>query len=211
MEAINVYRLTGRLAEPPILDHVLRGEAFYSMRVAAKRLSGYEDMLPVTCSEQLLEGIEALQENDIVEISGQIRTYNRRGDTGSRLIITVFARELDFADEPAAFVNEAEIEGFVCKPVVYRLTPFGREIADILVAVPRRYNKCDHLPAIAWGRNARFAETLDVGARVRLCGRLQSRRYVKLLEDGSEEERTAYELSCTSIGRAEHGMSFPGR
>lgn len=199
MEAINSIRLTGRITEPPVLDHVLCGEAFYSMRVAASRLSGTEDVLPVTCSERLFELTGEPKLCDTVSITGQIRSYNRRSEMGAHLVIAVFARTLEIPDEPPRREeNDAELSGFICKPVIYRLTPFMREISDILIAVPRRYGKCDHLPVIAWGRNARFAERLEVGSRILLTGRLQSRRYKKLLAEGPEE-RTAYEVSCSSI------------
>ncbi|MBR3383405.1 MAG: single-stranded DNA-binding protein [Clostridia bacterium] len=200
---MNSIRLTGRVTELPVYDHSICGEAFYRMRAAVARLSGSEDVLPVTVSERLLSGAPEELLLKPVEISGQIRSYNRRAEDGSHLLITVFAREISFPEEPSALPerNEAELEGVICKPVVYRTTPFLREIADVLAAVPRRYGKCDHIPAIAWGRNARFAEGLEVGARVLLRGRLQSRQYNKLLPDGTGEERTAYELSCSSIER----------
>lgn len=191
--------LTGRISDPPVYDHEVLGEAFFKMYVAAKRLSGTEDVLPVTVSERLL-GENEYDEGAPVSVSGQIRSYNQRAEDGSHLILTVFARCL-LTPEDGEDVNEAEIIGRIVKPVVYRMTPFSREIADMLVAVRRRYGKSDYLPAIAWGRNARFAGTLTPGELVALKGRMQSRQYQKTLPDGSTVERTAYEISCASIER----------
>ncbi len=228
--SINSIRLIGAIQREPIYDHTVFGEAFYSMEVAAKRLSGIEDLLPVTVSERLLGDpeVNVCREGSRVEIAGQIRSYNRRMDDKNRLIITVFAREIAFPDicetvsadteeafgaelkpalaAPQAYVrdmNEAELSGTICKPVIYRTTPFDREIADLLIAVNRRYGKSDYIPCIAWGRNARFSGTLGVGDRVLVRGRLQSREYQKKLPDGSTEQRTAYEISCSSIERPE--------
>lgn len=204
-EALNSIRLSGRIFSSPVYDHTIFGEAFYKFEVSASRLSGTEDILPVTISERLLVGLEngIAEVGNGIEISGQIRSYNQRTETGSRLIITVFAREVYFfgSDEIDDFryFNETELIGHICKPVTYRTTPFSREIADILIAVNRRYGKSDYLPCIAWGRNARFASELTIGDYVLVRGRMQSRIYQKDLGNGVIEDRIAYEISCSSI------------
>lgn len=200
-ETVNELKLTGRIVAPPVYDHAVFGEAFFKLEVAAARLSGVDDVLPVTISERLL-GRASAEEGERIRITGQIRSYNRRDDGGSHLIITAFARDAEFSpDGPDE--NEAELMGRICKPVVYRTTPFSREIADLLIAVGRRYGKSDYLPAIAWGRNARFADELVPGDRVFIRGRLQSREYRKTPPGGEPERRVAYELSCSSIERYE--------
>jgi len=238
-EMLNSIRISGRISREPVYDHTIFGEAFYRMEVAVKRLSGFDDILPVTVSERLLgdPSVNACSPGALVAVSGQIRSYNQRRGDRSHLIITVFAREVEFLpdfisegdaasyadieapvpinEDPAQQAeaeaasqspvrqecNDVELCGAICKPVIYRTTPFSREIADVLLAVNRRYGKSDYLPCIAWGRNARFAATLEVGERIIIHGRLQSRTYQKALPDGTSEQRTAYEISCSSIER----------
>lgn len=198
-ETTNSMELSGRIVSLPVYDHTVFGEDFYRMEVGASRLSGTEDILPVTVSSRLLPETGA-EEGAYVRLSGQIRSYNQRYEAGSHLLITVFARELSVLEEPLPVdVNEAVLSGTVCKPVVYRTTPFSREIADILIAVNRRYGKSDYLPCIAWGRNARFAFELLPGSPIVICGRMQSREYVKKLPEGASEQRVAYEVSVSSI------------
>lgn len=204
-DSLNSIEISGRIAREPEYDHTVFGEVFYRMTVAVKRLSGNEDLLPVTVSERLLVlpegGVPGNGER--IRVSGQIRSYNRTTETGSHLLITVFAREISFpeGEEPRRDSNTAELIGHICKPVIYRTTPFSREIADVLVAVNRRYGKSDYLPCIAWGRNARFAGSLVPGEAVLIRGRMQSREYQKKLPEGEPEQRTAYEISCSSIER----------
>ena len=198
-ERSNRIIIKGSIAAPPVYDHSVLGEAFFKMTVAAKRLSGTADFVPVTVSERLLgEDESAYDEGEPILISGQIRSYDQRTENGNHLILTVFAREIS-VPEAGEDVNEAELVGHIVKPVVYRTTPFSREIADMLISVGRRYGKNDRLPAIAWGRNARFAGGLMPGDAVAVRGRMQSRRYQKLLPNGETLERTAYEISCSSI------------
>ena len=224
IENINSIRLMGRIIGEPRYDHTILGEAFYTMEVSANRLSGYEDILPVTVSERLLgdASVNACEPGTLVEIDGQIRSYNQFLDGKSRLIITVFARDILFPEEPSGpepeepavkteageeptaekprgTLNEVVLCGTVCKPVIYRTTPFAREIADVLIAVNRRYGKSDYLPCIAWGRNARYADGLSVGDVITIRGRMQSRIYQKTLPDGTVEQRVAYEISCSAI------------
>lgn len=203
---INMMKLSGEIAQPPVYDHTLLGEAFYRMTVKAKRLSGTYDELPVTVSERLLGSAEEhpAAEGTRTEITGQIRSYNQHDENGSHLIITVFARDIAFPEEEAGEDrNETELIGRICKPVIYRTTPFSREIADILLAVGRRYGKSDYLPCIAWGRNARFASELFVNDMLLIRGRLQSRGYQKTLPEGTVEQRIAYEVSISSIEKIE--------
>ena len=215
-ETNNSINLTGILKSSPVYDHSVYGEAFFKADMSVKRLSGTEDILPLTISERLC-GIMNAQAGQKLELLGQIRSYNQRTETGSRLLITVFAREIRpvciNADDPSLYrdeaaaeqlrgsadINEAELTGYVCKPIVYRTTPFSREIADMLLAVNRKYGKSDYLPCIAWGRNARFLQTVSVGERLHLLGRLQSREYKKTLENGEIQIRTAYEISCSAV------------
>ncbi|MBO4563081.1 MAG: single-stranded DNA-binding protein [Clostridia bacterium] len=197
-DQLNAIWLSGAVTSAPVYDHTVLGEAFYRMEVSASRLSGVLDTLPVTVSERLLPEHE-LTEGEPVSVRGQIRSYNKRGQDGSHLIVTVFARELEMMGEGSADINEAEITGRILRPVVYRMTPFQREIADLLVAVGRRYDKSDFVPCIAWGRNARFAGGLMPGDTVTIRGRMQSREYQKTLPDGESVQRVAYELSCSSL------------
>ncbi len=198
LETVNKIELIGTLASPLEYSHSIYGEAFFKFPLCIKRLSGTEDVIPVTAGERLLGDMET-ECGDRFFIRGQIRSYNQRTVSGNRLIITVFAREMRPAEADEGDTNEAELSGFICKSVIYRKTPFEREIADILIAVNRRYNKSDYLPLIAWGRNARFLSGASVGTELSVIGRLQSREYKKLLEDGSEQIRTAYEVSCSAV------------
>ncbi|MEG1529288.1 MAG: single-stranded DNA-binding protein [Clostridia bacterium] len=195
MQNNKVY-ITGTVVGEPIFSHEILGEGFYEVAVAVKRLSGQSDDIPLTISERLLED-RKLQIGELIGVSGQLRSYNKITGAKSKLVLRVFVRELDEGDIENP--NNIEIEGFICKPPIYRVTPFKREITDMLVAVNRAYNKSDYIPAIAWGRNARFAGGFNVGDKVKLSGRIQSRLYQKQLEDGVIEERTAYEVSVGKL------------
>ncbi|MBO4848284.1 MAG: single-stranded DNA-binding protein [Clostridia bacterium] len=197
-EHFNTIRLAGEALSAPVFDHEAFGEAFYSFRLSVPRLSGARDALPVTVSEALLSDVR-IEAGAPVGIAGQIRSYNRRAEDGSHLVITVFARAARPLAECEPWMNDAQMTGRICRPVVYRTTPFSREISDILVAVGRRYGRSDYIPCIAWGRSARFAGGLMPGDTVAIRGRLQSREYQKTLPDGESEQRIAYELSCSSI------------
>jgi len=178
----------------PTYSHSLYGEAFYSCTLSVPRLSGVEDLLPVTVSERLLFACPT--QDGRIAVTGQLRSYNRQAEGANRLILTVFAQSLEPGGEPC---NEISLTGYLCKPPVYRVTPFSREIADLLLAVNRPYNKSDYIPCICWGRNARFARTLSVGECISAAGRVQSRAYQKRFEDGTAIERTAYEVSVGAI------------
>lgn len=190
--------ITGKICEAPVFSHSIFGEAFYSFNIEVPRLSDYNDILPVTASERLLT--EGLALNTTVTIIGQIRSYNKMIEGANRLVLTVFARDmvLDPQETPEN-PNQIVLNGCICKPPVYRMTPFEREISDMLVAVNRAYNKSDYIPCIAWGRNARYAKTLQVGQQLRITGRMQSRQYEKIQQDGSKLVKTAYEVSVSSI------------
>ena len=204
-EAYNSIRLIGNITSAPRYDHTVLGEDFFRITVSAARLSGTEDLLPVTLSDRLIGAsvTDSVHVGDNIDVNGQIRSYNQRSVTGTHLILTVFPRELALIRGSAGIDipdrNDVEIIGRIVKPVVYRTTPFSREIADILIVVERRYGKSDILPCIAWGRNARYASELSAGDTVLIRGRLQSRQYEKQLDDGSSEKRTAYEISCSSL------------
>lgn len=196
----NVVYLTGRVAEEPKYSHQVFGEGFYETKVEVERLSGLVDVIPVTVSERLL-GEGDFEEGKYVSVSGQFRSYNKIADGKSRLMLTVFVRETN--EDLPPNTNKIELTGYVCKPPVYRTTPFKREIADVLIAVNRAYNKSDYIPCIAWGRNARFAEKLVVGDKVGLSGRIQSREYRKTDENGVESVRVAYEISVNRLSYAD--------
>jgi primosomal replication protein N len=197
-ESTNSVSIAGKLSELT-LSHKIFGEAFYTFFLECERLSEKADILPVTVSERLLLK-HPLFEGSEVCVKGQLRSYNKLVDGKVRLYLTVFAREIE---EKTRQVNEIELTGFVCKPPVYRVTPFGREITDMLVAVNRAYNKSDYIPCIVWGRNARFAADFQVGDKISVFGRVQSREYEKVMENGEKMIRTAYEVSVSRLEKEE--------
>jgi primosomal replication protein N len=179
------------------------GEGFYILMVDVSRLSDASDLLPVTVSERLIDGMDVVIGRDVI-IEGQLRSYNKYVDGINRLILTIFARDIGFDKEKTKNPNQIYLDGYVCKKPVYRTTPFGREITDMLIAVNRPYNKSDYIPAIAWGRNARFSEKLNVGDHVRIWGRIQSRGYQKKMSDGQVISKTAFEVSISKMERVEN-------
>lgn len=197
-ESTNSVNIAGRLKELS-LSHKIFGEAFYTFYLECGRLSEKADTLPVTISERLLLR-HPLFEGSEVSVKGQLRSYNKLVDGKVRLYLTVFAREIE---EKTHQLNEIELTGFVCKPPVYRVTPFGREITDMLVAVNRAYNKSDYIPCIVWGRNARYAADFAVGDKITVFGRVQSREYEKVMESGEKLSRTAYEVSVSRLQKEE--------
>lgn len=190
--------LSGRVAREPQYSHELFGEDFYEFYLEVKRLSGQTDVLPVTVSERIMNGAD-LTEGALVALSGQFRSYNKLENEHSKLMLTVFVRDFLPYDPDEQNPNVVELNGYICKPPVYRTTPFNREICDVLLAVNRGYNKSDYIPCIAWGRNARFVRDAEVGVNVIIGGRIQSRKYNKKLPDETIEERVAYELSVSKI------------
>lgn len=203
----NKIELCGVIASVPELNHKTYGENFYGFRLSCSRKSTEKDMLPIIVSDRLVE-IKDLQVGKKISVKGQVRTFNKHiSDDKRKLLIMVFARDVREVEEEGEsapeFNNNVKLNGYICKPPVYRVTPKGREIADVLIAVNRTYGKSDYIPCITWGRNARYTGNLDVGTRVDVEGRLQSREYTKKLDDGTEEIRTAYEISVSRIEESE--------
>ncbi len=192
----NEARLVGFVSSNLEYSHAVLGESFYKVCVRSERLSENEDEIIVTVSERLITDMD-LDVGVKVEIIGQFRSYNNYSGEGSRLILTLFAREISLTDEECD--NEIYLNGYICKPAIFRTTPFGREIADILLAVNRAYGKSDYIPCIAWGRNAKFAESMPVGANICIWGRMQSRKYQKKIDDETIVEKTAYEVSVSKL------------
>ena len=194
--------LVGKIVSEKSYSHEIYGEKFYVFNLEVVRLSSTVDIIPITISERLLTDLD-IEIGKHVTIEGQFRSYNNYENERNRLVLTVFLflfRETENADEDKKEVtNEVVLVGYICKKPIYRQTPFGREIADILLAVNRAYNKSDYIPSIAWGRNARFCQNLEVGTEVKISGRVQSRNYEKKLADGSTETRIAYEVSIASM------------
>ena len=187
----------GRLEDDLVLSHEVMNEPFYTGTLAVKRLSGAADHLPVTIPGKLLAMHES-PENRLLLVSGQVRTYNKVIEGAGRLMITLFVQSMSETAENDT-LNRVSLSGVLCKPAVYRSTPFGREICDMMVAVNRAFGKSDYLPCIAWGRNAQYASRFHVGDRVHITGRLQSREYQKLTESGEYITRNAYEISAFTL------------
>ena len=196
----NQVTIVGTVDSEFTYSHEVFGEGFYMLEVVVSRLSHMEDRIPLMVSERLVDVKESCM-GKIVEVHGQFRSYNKHEEGRNRLILSVFVREFSFVGEEGALTrpNSIYLDGYICKPPVYRMTPLGREIADLLMAVNRPYGKSDYLPCICWGRNARFAGKFEVGTHIHLWGRIQSRTYQKRLEDDVVEKRTAYEISVNKI------------
>ena len=205
-EKNNRVYLTGEIVSDASFSHEVYGEGFYELFVKVMRLSGQADVLPVTVSERLISGGE-LQKGKRIAAVGQFRSYNKLENGKSRLMLTVFLREL-VDEDPDKNPNNILLSGYICKPPIYRTTPFNREIADVLVAVNRAYNKSDYIPCIAWGRNARFVKSLSVGDRIAVSGRIQSREYQKKLSETDIKTMTAYEVSVSKLAAFEDREDF---
>ena len=205
-EKNNRVYFMGEIVSEASFSHEVYGEGFYELFVKVMRLSGQADILPVTISERLIQG-NNLKVGSTVCALGQFRSYNKLENGRSRLMLTVFVREIvDMV--PSKNPNSIVLSGYLCKPPIYRTTPFNREIADLLVAVNRAYNKSDYIPCIAWGRNARFVQNLKVGDRIALSGRIQSREYQKRLSETDVVTMTAYEVSISKLAAFDDGDSF---
>lgn len=196
----NQAQVTGVITDEFTFNHEIYAEKFYTFTLSIPRLSGTDDSVHVMVSERLLSG-EDFKVGDCVDIEGQFRSYNSYEDNGdNRLVLTVFAKDIKRNnDEKSHNPNVLYLNGYICKPPIYRTTPFGREITDLLIAVNRSYNKSDYIPVIAWGRNARYAKTLEVGDNVRVWGRIQSRNYQKRINDEEVITKTAYEVSVNRM------------
>lgn len=198
--------LVGKVTSDKKFSHEIYGEKFYIFDLSVPRLSGTSDVIPITVSERLMVDGD-LPIGTKITVEGQFRSYNSYGEGKNKLVLTVFAKNIEMLEDQESEVeakkdfvsNEVTLIGYICKKPIYRQTPFGREIADILLAVNRAYSKSDYIPCIAWGRTARFCENMEVGTEVKIVGRVQSRQYEKKHEDGTVENKVAYEVSVSSL------------
>lgn len=189
----NSYECCGTVASAPKLDHVVRDEEFYSFNVVTARNSGAYDTVPVVMSKCIIDD-ENIKYGSRVHFKGQIRTYNKE----RHLMVYAYAMEV-IKDDNANDINKFEGDGFICKDTVYRETPNGRQICDIMIAVNRCYGKSDYMPCIAWGRNAVRSGKFEVSDHVLVEGRFQSRGYHKVTDTGETVKKIAYEVSLSSI------------
>lgn len=196
----NQVSIVGEIISDFQYSHEVYGEGFYMVEVAVSRLSNFSDYIPLMISERLIDTSQSYI-GQKVYVTGQFRSYNRHEELKNRLVLSVFVREIEFIEEETEEMksNQILLDGYICKDPIYRKTPLGREIADLLVAVNRSYGKSDYIPCICWGRNARFAARFEVGVHVQIWGRIQSREYVKRLNEDEVEKRTAYEVSVNKI------------
>ena len=200
----NQVSIMGKIASGFTFSHQVFGEGFYLVDVLVKRLSDSEDRIPLMISERLVD-VTQDYEGEYIMVQGQFRSYNRHEEKKNRLVLSVFVREIAFVEEADDSIktNQIFLDGYICKPPVYRKTPLGREIADLLLAVNRPYGKSDYIPCICWGRNARYASAFEVGGHVLIWGRIQSREYIKKLSETETEKRTAYEVSVSKLEYAD--------
>ena len=196
----NQVTIIGEIVSDFEFSHEVYGEGFYLVDVSVSRLSDSVDYIPLMVSERLID-VTQNYIGETISVSGQFRSYNRHEEKKNRLILSVFVRELEFVDEIEDDVksNQIYLDGYICKEPIYRKTPLGREIADLLVAVNRSYGKSDYIPCICWGRNARYASSFEVGSHVEVYGRIQSREYIKKIGEDQTEKRVAYEVSVNKI------------
>ena len=196
----NQVVIMGEIVSRFEFSHEIFGEGFYMVDVKVPRLSDSNDIIPLMVSERLIDVEEDYCGKNIM-VQGQFRSYNRHEERRNRLVLSVFAREIEFVDETpeSSQTNQIFLDGFICKEPIYRKTPLGREIADLLIAVNRPYGKSDYIPCICWGRNARFASSFTVGTRCEIWGRIQSREYIKKLSEEDAEKRVAYEVSVSKL------------
>ena len=196
----NQVTIMGKVATEFSFSHQVFGEGFYMVEVEVKRLSNSEDRIPLMISERLIDVTQDYT-GEYIMVHGQFRSYNRHEEQKNRLVLSVFVREISFMEEEpdGTKTNSIWLDGYICKEPIYRKTPLGREIADLLLAVNRPYGKSDYIPCICWGRNARYASGFEVGEHVQLLGRIQSREYVKRISDTETEKRVAYEVSVSKL------------
>ena len=202
----NIVYLRGEIDSNMEFSHEIFGEKFFNIKIKINRLSESYDTLPLTVSERLLQEID-MDNNNKVNVVGQLRSYNKNIDNKNRLVLTVFVREINESEDENKDPNSIFLDGYICKEPVYRKTPLGREITDLLIAINRPYNKSDYIPSIVWGRNAKFAKTLKVGDRIQMWGRVQSREYDKKLENGQSIKKVAYEVSISKIKKLSENNS----
>ena len=194
----NIAELCGAVLSELKYSHKTYGEIFYTFVLGIERRSGYIDEINIMVSERLIFD-NPPRLNDFVEIKGQVRTYNELSEGRNKLNVVVFAKEIYLSENFGYNENYVYLEGFLCKEPLKRTSPLGRDICDLMMAVNRMYNKSDYIPCIAWGRNAGYAESLGVGTKLSVEGRIQSIDYRKKLEDGSSEMRKAFEVSIVKI------------
>lgn len=196
----NQVTMMGEISGGFTFSHAIYGEGFYTVDLKVKRLSDSYDVIPMMISERLVN-VNQDMTGTLCCVSGQFRSYNRHEEKKNKLVLSVFVREIEFVDEAedGAKTNQIFMDGYICKAPVYRKTPLGREIADLLIAVNRPYGKSDYIPCICWGRNARFASEFQVGGHIQVWGRIQSREYVKKLSEEEVEKRVAYEVSVSKL------------
>ena len=196
----NRVTVIGTIVSDFTFSHAVFGEGFYLVDLSVSRLSEQADVIPLMVSERLMD-VTRDYRGCTIEADGQFRSYNRHEGVKNRLVLSVFVREVQFLEEFTDYTkpNQIFLDGYICKEPIYRKTPLGREIADLLVAVNRPYGKSDYIPCIAWGRNARFASGFSVGTRIQIWGRVQSREYTKKLSETECEKRTAYEVSVSKL------------
>ena len=198
----NKIYLEGKVTSELEFSHEMYGEGFYTFNLDVMRLSDSVDTLNITVSERLLSDMQLIIGSDVI-VEGQLRSYNKFIDGSNKLILTVFARNIEPCMERSKNPNEIFLDGYICKEPIYRTTPFGREIADVLLAVNRAYNKSDYIPTIAWGRNSRFCQTLEVGDNIKVWGRLQSREYQNKVSENEVIKKIAYEVSISKMEKAQ--------
>ena len=196
----NRVSVIGEIISEFTFSHEVFGEGFYILELAVNRLSDQVDVIPLMISERLID-VHADYRGQTMEAIGQFRSYNRHEGIKNRLVLSIFVREFAFMESFTDYTktNQIFLDGFICKEPIYRKTPLGREIADLLIAVNRPYGKSDYIPCIAWGRNARYASQFLVGSRLRIWGRVQSREYTKRISDTETEKRIAYEVSVSKL------------
>lgn len=196
----NQVTVMGEIVSDFCFSHEIFGEGFYLVDMGVKRLSESYDVIPLMVSERLID-VNGDYKGMYVCVNGQFRSYNRHEERKNRLVLSVFAREIEFIDEleESAKTNQIYLDGYICKEPIYRKTPLGREIADVLLAVNRPYGKSDYIPCICWGRNARYASGFKVGERCAVWGRIQSREYMKKLNENEVEKRVAFEVSVSKL------------
>ena len=195
----NQVEVAGEIISTFEYSHEIFGEGFYMVKLLVNRLSEATDEIPLMISERLVDVTKDCR-GKYLRAFGQLRSYNKHEENHNHLILSVFVRDLEFLDSMEDVKpNQIQLDGFICKQPVYRMTPLGREICDILLAVNRSYGKSDYIPCICWGRNARFAGSLEIGARIELVGRIQSREYQKRISEFEVVKRTAYEVSVNKL------------
>lgn len=200
----NRVSIIGEVVSEFTFSHEVFGEGFYLVNVSVNRLSDMVDIIPLMISERLVDVTKDYRGMKL-EATGQFRSYNRHEGVKNKLVLSIFVREMQFIDEDDVISDEQSrsnqifLDGYICKPPIYRKTPLGREIADVLIAVNRPYGKSDYIPCIAWGRNARYASSIEVGGHLQIWGRVQSREYTKKINEEEVEKRVAYEVSVSKI------------